>query len=139
MKVLAIAVVLGLVLTGLTVFIDVGKNPITLSPHTILNFQFSFGNMGWIGHHFFGLPFPYLVSTQYTTGLLIFNTPELPSNPMPVSFYFGPFAFIIDFLIFFAICFSILFVSDFLSEKKKEKYRIMKQELRYGRRKIKRR
>jgi hypothetical protein len=135
MKLIAIAVVLGLVLTGLTYFVELNySSSIQTSLHDVYNIEIYSTTKEYSGNVLFA-------TVIQTTNRGFFFSYYVAMNPggATTKYTFSPLAFIIDFLILFAICFSILFVSDFLSEHKKEKNRIMKQELRYGRRKIKRR
>jgi hypothetical protein len=120
-KTIVWAVALGLLVTGLGVFISILTDDIYLS--TFKSYVIDIPNPGNLVavSSYAGIPFPYLFSAS------------------AIKLQFGPVAFIFDFVIFFAIFLGLLFVLERTTEKKKAKKRIAKQELRYGRRKIKRR
>ena len=108
-------------ITGLGVFVSLLHDEIYLS--TFKSYTIDLPNPGNLVavSNYAGIPLPYLFSASTT------------------KLQFGPLAFIFDFVIFFAIFLGLLFALERTTEKKKEKKRIVKQELRYGRRKIKRR
>ena len=118
---MAWAVILGLLAAAMSIFIPFSNEGIFLTEFN--SYIMELPNPGNIlaPLHYGGLPFPYLYSISNST------------------LQVGPLALLLDFVVFFAIFLCLAFAIDYMAEKKREKNRIMRQELRYGRRKIKRR
>lgn len=123
MKVLVIAIVIGLAITGATYFADVTYDK---SIQHIF-YDVSDGSLNFVVFNATG-------QTDTDLGLL-FTFLSISSERA----IFSPLAFIIDFFIFFAICFAIVFFLETTSEKRKVAYHMRMQQLHYSRRKIRRR
>lgn len=124
MKVLAIAIVIGLAITGLTYFAEVTYD------QSIQNtfYGLSDGSLNIV------ISNSSSVQNDASRGLL-FTYFVISGNQT----IFSPLAFFIDFIVFFVIAFAIVFFMFWSAEKRKAAYHMRMQQLHYSRRKIRRR